>query len=453
MPRQSRIRRARRTALPSAACAALALSVAAAAAVSWNHDGVAEAEPAAASVPVEDGLTAAQQEEAEQVMESMADIEQPEEGLTPQEEAFYLPPDPLPAGEPGDVIRAEPAEAFKDPLRATPFPADVWRVMYLSTDSLGEPMAVTGTVMVPTAPWKGEGERPLVAHAIGTHGLGDQCAPSVGLSRGLEFEAPLMERIIGDGYAMVVPDYEGFGTPGVHTFMAGRSQGRAVLDSLRAATRLADADVPAGSPMGVSGFSQGGGAAVWAAQLHPDYAPELPLAGVAAGGVPADLYKVARSLEGGAYFSFLGFAAIGLDTAYPDLSLEEYLNEDGAALMEDLEDDCLVEALPKGMFTTLDEVTVSDPLETPRWRERLAENLPGGSAPTVPLYMYHSVLDDAIPIGQAAELRDRYCAAGVDLQWRRTYSGGHATSMYLDHQGAHNWMRDRLNGKPTRGTC
>lgn len=451
MPRRPRIRRARRAAAPAAACAALAL---AAAAVAWNHDGTpAQAEPAAASVPAEDGPTAAQQEEAEQVMEFTAGTEQPEEGLTPREEDFYLPPDPLPAGEPGDVIRAEPVEAFLDPLRADRFPADVWRVMYLSTDSLGEPMAVTGTVMVPTAPWEGEGERPLVAHAIGTHGLGDQCAPSVGLTRGLEFEAPLMKRIIDDGYAMVVPDYEGFGTPGVHTFMAGRSQGRAVLDSLRAATRLAGADVPAGSPMGVSGFSQGGGAAVWAAQLHPDYAPELPLAGVAAGGVPADLYRVARSLEGGAYFSFLGFAAIGLDNAYPDLSLGEHLDGDGAALMADLEDDCLVEALPKGMFMSLDDVTVSDPLDTPRWRERLAENLPGETVPTVPLYMYHSALDDAIPIGQAAELRDRYCAAGADLQWHRTYSGGHATSMYLDHQGAHDWMGDRLAGRPTHSTC
>ncbi|MFI6578417.1 lipase family protein [Nocardiopsis sp. NPDC050513] len=436
MSRSPRARRHRLTAATAAACTAAALTAATAL---WNHDGGAAGAQ----------LTSTQETAT---LSTWADIEQPEEA-TAVEDDFFQPPDPLPAGEPGDIIRAEPADAFTDALRVGRFPADVWRVMYLSTDALGEPMAVTATVMAPTAPWEGGGERPLVAYAIGTHGIGDHCAPSNGLEQGLEYEASLMERYVDDGYALVVTDYEGFGTPGDHTFMVGRSQGPAVLDSLRAATRLDEAGISPDAPMGVNGFSQGGGSAVWAAQLHPEYAPELPLVGVAAGAVPADLHQVAEFLDGGTYFSLMSLAAIGLSSAYPELPLEERMTDDGAELMDTLRDSCTVDAIPHGMFRTMDGITTAELLNSPEWQARLAENLPGGTAPTVPLFMYHSALDDAIPMGQAEELRDTYCAAGANVQWRRTYSGSHVMSLFIDHDRAHDWMADRFAGEPTNSTC
>src|SRR6478735_4130643 len=51
-------------------------------------------------------------------------------------------------------------------------------VMYRSTDALGQPNRVTGTVLVPTTAWTGTGPRPIVSFASGTVGLGDTCAPS-----------------------------------------------------------------------------------------------------------------------------------------------------------------------------------------------------------------------------------------------------------------------------------
>ena len=58
--------------------------------------------------------------------------------------AFYTPPSPLPAGQPGNVIKSE---------RITFWGATATRVMYLSRDVNDAPMAVTGTVLVPTTPW------------------------------------------------------------------------------------------------------------------------------------------------------------------------------------------------------------------------------------------------------------------------------------------------------------
>jgi dienelactone hydrolase len=235
--------------------------------------------------------------------------------------------------------------------------------------------------------------------------------------------------------------------------MVGRSQGPAVLDGLRAATRLSEVDIPADAPMGVTGFSQGGGAAVWAAELQPSYAPELPLAGVAAGGVPADLTRVAENIDGSLYFSFLAFAAVGYSTAYPELPFEEHLNDSGRALLADAADDCLVEALPKGIGKSMDDLTGVDLIATPEWQARLTENLPGSDAPDAPLYLYHSRGDDVIPVDQAEELRGRYCAAGAAVEWTRTHSGPHAASWLLDTGAAHAWLGDRLAGEPAEGDC
>ncbi|MDI6630722.1 MAG: lipase, partial [Rhodococcus sp. (in: high G+C Gram-positive bacteria)] len=94
------------------------------------------------------------------------------------ESDFYIPPSPLPAGSPGDVIRSEPSHlALSVPGIGGPLPGAATRIMYRSNDSNGEANAVTGTYIDPAAAWTGPGPRPLVVLAPGTQGQGDQCAP------------------------------------------------------------------------------------------------------------------------------------------------------------------------------------------------------------------------------------------------------------------------------------
>ncbi|MFN8459847.1 MAG: hypothetical protein U0401_35235 [Anaerolineae bacterium] len=61
--------------------------------------------------------------------------------IAPTPTAFYTPPDPLPAGPPGTIIRREP---LTDGL---PEGAVAWRILYLSTGLNGEPIAVSGVVV------------------------------------------------------------------------------------------------------------------------------------------------------------------------------------------------------------------------------------------------------------------------------------------------------------------
>src|SRR5260221_719477 len=119
------------------------------------------------------------------------------------------------------------------------------------------------------------------------------------------------------GWAVAVTDYPGLGTPGDETYSVGIAEGRAVLDALRSATLLRGAGLSTTAPMGLEGYSQGGGAAGWAAQLQPWYAPGLRLQGIAMGGTPANLQAVAANINGTAFFAFLGGSAIGFNAAYP----------------------------------------------------------------------------------------------------------------------------------------
>ena len=108
----------------------------------------------------------------------------------PGEDPFYTPPSPLPAGSPGDLLRSRSARFTLDPVLKLPAPGvRSWQMLYRSTTARDEPIAVSGTVLVPSVPWFGPGKRPVVSWGVGTRGLGDDCAPSYTLSQGTDYEA------------------------------------------------------------------------------------------------------------------------------------------------------------------------------------------------------------------------------------------------------------------------
>lgn len=352
---------------------------------------------------------------------------------------------PAQAAQPGDVIRFEPITASQIGV-----PTNAWRILYTSTSATGTVTEVSGALLVPRASFPGN--RPIIGYAPGTHGMGDQCAPSRNLAAGSETEAPLMSTMLEQGWAVVVTDYEGLGTPGDHTYMVGRSQGRATLDALRAATRVPAAGLSAAAPMAVFGYSQGGASAGWAAQLAPGYAPELPIKGVAAGGTPADLNQVALHLDGKVDFGYVPMTAVGFKTAYPELPLETHLNAAGRAVFADIRDDCASEANGKLSGKRMADYSTTNMLALPSWQARLTENRLGGMTPRVPVLLYHGLFDSTIPMGQASTLRRQYCARGVAVRWN-VYPGDHVGAAIIGAIPVRIWLGDRLAGRPDAGNC
>ncbi|MFC8128559.1 lipase family protein [Streptomyces sp. NPDC057302] len=353
---------------------------------------------------------------------------------------------------PGQILGSKPSSFQYTP--GVPTPTKAWKITYRSTSANGRPNAVSGTVIVPddgkTTP------RPLITYAVGTVGLGDKCAPSAGFPGGTTAEAPLVNAALVRGYAVVVTDYEGLGTPGDHTYMVAKAQGSAVLDAARAAQRLPEAakyGVAAKAPVGIMGYSQGGGASAKAAEMAAAYAPELKVKGTASGGVPADLTKVADSLEGGDSAGYLLMSAVGQNAANPALALDKYLNAEGRKLAAVVRSECVGTVLEAGRGKAIEDVTTSNPLERPDWQRAIGKQLIGTQRPSAPTFLYHGDADETIPYAVGQKLRADWCAKGNAVQWTSFAGQSHVGTAIQGNGPALEWLGRRFAGEPASGNC
>lgn len=352
------------------------------------------------------------------------------------------------AGQPGDIVSAQSSRFMPNPITFTNTKA--WKILYRSTTATGEPNTVSGTVLVPND--GRTGQRPLVTYAVGTVGLADSCAPSRGFPTGTTAEGSLIWQALLRGWAVAVTDYEGLGTPGTHTYTVGRAEGQAVLDAARAAERLPGTGLSADSPVGIMGYSQGGQASSWAAEIHDSYAPDLNVRGTATGGVPADLLKVADFNNGGVGGGLILAAAAGHDAAYPALDLDKYLNDRGRAVVNIVKTQCIAIDTIAGLFQTIDQVTVSNPLYQPDWLSALRADALGTHAPDAPVYLYHGTVDELIPYAVGQQLRTDWCAKGTNVQWQ-SMPLGHISGAIAGSPVAMAWLADRFASHPTTPNC
>jgi fermentation-respiration switch protein FrsA (DUF1100 family) len=357
-------------------------------------------------------------------------------------ERFYLPPDPLPVAQPGDIFRSEPMDAYLSPgLRLR---ARAWRILYRSTGAVGEPTTVSGTILMPLS--RARGPRPLVGYAVGTHGIGDACAPSRLLERGLEYEASFLAMILARGWAVALTDYQGLGTPGDHAYMVGRALGPNVLDAIRAARNLLPEELPAGGPAAIMGYSEGGAAAAWAAQLQPSYAPDVELVGVAAGAAAADLEVAEPSLDGTFFSFFMAYGGIGYAAAYPELQLDPYLTPFARKHIEMLRSASVVQAVMFGpRYVRSEQLTQPNVLGLPDWRRRLRENRLGKIAPAAPVLLHHARRDQIVSFDQSLNLRDCWQQRGADVRLYITRGGvDHLSGAAAGNPVAISWLGRRF---------
>ncbi|MQY05823.1 lipase family protein [Actinomadura macrotermitis] len=370
----------------------------------------------------------------------------------PADDPFYQPPAPLPGGKAGDIIRSRPA---KYPMSSA---VTSTQVLYRSQNATGNDIAVSGTVLVPTKAWTGKGPRPLVSYAVGTRGLGDSCAPSYSLSKGLDYEQIPINDLLNKGWAVAVTDMEGLGTPGGHTYIVGQSSGRAVLDMARAAQRLPGSGLDAATPVGVLGYSQGGSSAAWAAELAASYAPDLALKGVSAGGVPADPLAMRKFLEGGPFTGLMFMAALGFDSAYPELKLDSYLNDTGKKLKAKYQNVCIASfdlgpVLADTAFRRISDFTTRSPLDDPAWLARFAANKLGSVRPGVPVFQSHAFADELVGYDQGNALHNDWCKLGTNLTWKTYGAAEHLLGFLRAWPDATNFLNDRFQDKPATSNC
>lgn len=368
----------------------------------------------------------------------------------PSADSFYTPPNPIPNVPPGTILRSRPVTVRGLGL---PMPVRTYQVLYRSTDTQGRPNAVSGTVGV-SDDGKPDSGRPLVAYNIGTHGMGPLCAPSYLLRLGFDPEEALMASVIARGWAVVITDYEGLGTPGPHTYASGPATGHAVLDGARAALHLPELGLNPATPTAIWGYSEGGLASTWAAELAASYAPDLHLVGIAAGGIPVNLEHVARGLDGGPGSGLLLAAAVGLNRAYPQLRLDQILNARGKEAAAEVASECVGQIASTYAFKRLaDYSRVPDPLGLPAVRAVLAANLLGRRTPTAPMHIYEATNDELIPLKDVQALVANYCRHGLAVDYREYTSGEHVFVAGSGAFAALDWIAARFAGTAAPSTC
>ena len=363
-------------------------------------------------------------------------------------DAFYTPPAEVPAT-PGVLLRVEEFGA------SVPDSAEAWRILYTTTREDGVPAVASALVVAPRD--RSDQPAPVVAWAHGTTGIARSCAPSVFPE---PFEAGsfyALDDVIDNGWVLVATDYIGLGTPGPHPYLIGEGEARSVLDAVRAARQLDD--VVLADQTVVWGHSQGGHAALWTGIIGPAYAPDVPLAGVAALAPASDLVGLVRTLPtvtGGSIFATYALSAYS--AAYPDISIADYVVPTGRPTFDATAARCLGNRsiLVSALSSIVTGASLfSGDLTSGTAGARLAENTP--AAPIEAPLLIAQGLGDALV---SAEVQAGYvaarCQAGQQLEYR-TYPGlDHVPLVEADSPlipDLVSWTQARLAGTPPPTTC
>jgi len=376
-------------------------------------------------------------------------------GSGPAGNAFYTPPSPLAPGAHGDLIWARPLTD----AAALPSAAQNVLVLYHSTSVGGKDVAVSGTVAIPkgTPP---RGGWPIVSWAHGTTGLGADCAPSRDEASGpahsyLTLVEKMLDAWVARGYVVVQTDFEGLGAPGVHPYLIGVSEGRGVVDMVRAARRL---DPQIGTRYVISGHSQGGQAALFAAAIAKDWAPELtPLGDVAlapASHVLPYVQGLMKTTAPTLGFAFMPYFLVGVAAADPAVQIDRILTPAAVAKVPDAQRLCIDALRAPGSWGTLVPADqFRSDADTAAFFRDLAANDPGPLKIAMPTLLAQGTADTVVGPIATDLLGQQLCGNGVPLAYR-TYDGvTHRGLLDASLADTEAWVDARFAGSMATSNC
>jgi pimeloyl-ACP methyl ester carboxylesterase len=262
--------------------------------------------------------------------------------------------------------------------------------------------------------------------------------------------------LLADGYVVVASDYPGLGVAGPPSYLVGISEGRALLDSVRAVRRLPQAAT--GRRYALWGQSQGGHAALFAGQIAPSYAPELQLVGVAAAAPPTELAAIIKADIGSQAGNIIASYALSSWSRLYGTPLQAVVAEKALPIMDRVAGDC-AQSLGDQLLISIHEaefdagILVADPATAKPWHELLSRNSPGHAPIRAPLYIVQGDADKIVPPLVTAAFVDELCKRGETVQFATVAGGGHMTAGQGSAPAAAAWIRDRFERIPAPNDC
>ncbi|WP_430332845.1 lipase family protein [Rhodococcus sp. ACT016] len=390
---------------------------------------------------------------------------------------------PLSSYAPGTVLKTR---TLPYSVVNVPTPLKAIQVLYRSTDALGRPSANVTSILRPPNAEPGK----VVSYQSFYDSLNPDDGPSRAIAgnspiggwtpSGRNFglggtlassEAALFGPLLALGYTVVIPDTEG---PDAD-FAAGPEYGTMTLDSLRAARSVPEAGITADARIGLMGYSGGSIATNWASILAPAYAPEIneDLIGAAQGGVlvnPANNLRYASGSLG--WGGVVGMAVVGVARSY-DVDFDRYLSDRGREVVARLEDASIANVIAQYPGLTWREMVkpeYEDPNSVPEYVDTVNKiNMGTAPIPTIPMFIAQAgngALEGTPPGGPgvgrgdgimvAADVRalaNRYCDAGLAIQYDEYDTLSHVPGALLWLPGALSWLHDRMVGIPAPTNC
>lgn len=304
---------------------------------------------------------------------------------------------------PGTLVRSETAVG-------APHGSTAWRILFWSTDLRGAAVLNSGMLVVPSGPAPAGG-RTIVSWGHPTTGSAEKCAPSRSVDPYVWMEG--LPELLDQGYAVVSTDYTGMGVPGPDSYLIGETEGRNLLDAVRAAHSLPGADL--GAKVLLWGHSQGGQAALFAAQVWKSYAPELEVRAVAVAAPATDLAPLMRADIGdisGVSIAAYAFAAYSAVYGVP---VDTILTPVAARALPAINGFCLItqnDALHAVARPLVGKFLAADPANTQPWEGLLAANTPGNVRLPIPMLVAQGLADQLVRPDLTQDFVDRERALG-----------------------------------------
>ncbi|MBF6288559.1 lipase [Nocardia cyriacigeorgica] len=373
--------------------------------------------------------------------------------LRVEHDPFCTPPRDYASAPNGTILRSRTVElAWYGLVRQR---VRAWQLLYRTCDRHGDPEVALTTVLLAWDADPGTA-RPLVSFQCAIDAVASQCFPSYAWRRGArafgavpQLEFPLVAHALARGWAVSVPDHEGMRGH----FGAGREPGYRTLDGIRAALTFPPLGLSASTPVGVWGYSGGGLATAWAAEVAAGYAPEINLVGAVAGSPVGDPAAAFVRLNATAYAGFAAVYTAGLRRAYPELApmLADRLYPRYLRLLTEAESRTTFALLARFAGRSVDRHSdggIADLVAQPQLQTIFDDIRPGATAPEIPMLIVQAIPDEVIAVADVDALVARYRAAGAEVHYLRDRLALHLPLEFLGTPAMADWLADRFAGRP-----
>ncbi|KAI1375777.1 lipase 1 [Hypoxylon crocopeplum] len=384
--------------------------------------------------------------------------------LLPSQDLWYTAPPDFEASTPGTVLRVRTVPGgpiFKNASAA-------YHILYRSTDSRYRPTWIVTSLLIPKKAFvSSSGYNALLSYQIAYNSPSIDWGPSYRIfqpplenSYGIPTDHEKVDIMLGRGWFVTIPDFEGPRAAFSATVLAGH----ATLDGIRAVLSLTgttDVSLPSSASMfkyAMWGYSGGSLASEKAAELQVQYAPELStgFVGAALGGLVSNLGAVFSVTNKTPYTGNLVLVLLGIMNEYPqaDAYLRSRLKtqgpQDATAFLKGRGMDSLQAFHAYGgqdLFSyfvggqaDLEESQVLGRIAKVEWM------LGYHGVPEIPLFVYKAVGDEMTPITDTDEHMAHYKRFNVSVLYERNTVGGHVSEIVNGQDRAIEWLAGVFNG-------